>query len=178
VDQGGWVAGTALVPLGVPSFFRYYVLKGAVSSSAYMGLYANAPSNGTLDTSNFSKIKFKVWGPGPMYNMTNLNPVIEMTLAGPKVAGCGTGSGGTEITQTFAANHKDGAGSFYTLPFTGFTVKGLCAPDTDANAVANVRAKLARVVVTVPGTSFNYTNLDGGNYATGVNLGPIGFTNN
>ena len=45
-------------------------------------------------------------------------------------------------------------------------------------AVANVRASLARVVINVPGTSFNFTNLDGGNYATGVNLGPIGFTNN
>jgi hypothetical protein len=179
VDELGWVAGTALSPNGVPSFFRVFVLKGAVSANAYMGLYANAPNNGTVNTSSFSKIKFKLWGPGPMYERANFNPVIEMTLAGPKVAGCGTGSGGTEITQTFTASHKDGAGSFYTLPFVGFTVKGVpCGTDTNANAVANVRANLARVVVTVPGTSFNYTNLDGGNYATGVNLGPIGFTNN
>ena len=178
VDELGWVAGTALSPNGVPSFFRVFVLSGAVSANAYMGLYANAPNNGTVNTSGFSKIKFKLWGPGPMFEKPNLNPVIEMTLTGPKVAGCTTGSGGTEITQTFTANHKDGAGSFYTLPFTGFTVKALCGADTNANAVANVRANLGRVVVTVPGTSFNYTNLDGGNYATGVNLGPIGFTNN
>ena len=178
VDEGGWVAGTALSPNGVPSFFRYFVLKGAVSNNAYMGLYANAPNNGTVNTSGFSKIKFKVWGPGPMFERANFNPVLEMTLTGPKVAGCTTGSGGTEITQTFTANLKNGAGGSYTLPFAGFTVKGLCGADTNANAAANVRANLARVVMTVPGTSFNYTNLDGGNYATGVNLGPIGFTNN
>ena len=113
-----------------------------------------------------------------MFERVNFNPVLEMTLAGPKVAGCTTGSGGTEITQTFTANLKNGAGGAYTLLFAGFTVKGLCGTDTNTNAVANVRASLARVVINVPGTSFNFTNLDGGNYATGVNLGPIGFTNN
>jgi hypothetical protein len=178
VDEGGWVAGTAVAPNGVPNFFRYFVLKAAVSADAYMGLYVNAPNNGTVSTSNFTKIKFKVWGPAPMFERTNFNPVLEMTLAGPKVAGCATGSGGTEITQTFTANLKNGAGGAYTLPFSGFTVKGLCGTDTNANAVANVRASLARVVINVPGTSFNFTNLDGGNYATGLNLGPIGFTNN
>jgi hypothetical protein len=175
VDEGGWVAGTALSPNGVPSFFRYFVLKGPVSNDAYMGLYANAPNNGTLNVSSFSKIKLKVWGPAPMFERTNFNPVLQVTLTGPKVAGCTTGSGGSEITQNLTANLKNGAGGFYTMPLSGFTVKGLCGTDSGA---ANVLAKLARVVVTVPGTSFNYTNLDGGNYATGVNLGAVGFTNN
>ncbi len=175
VDEGGWVAGTALSPQGVPNFFRYFVLKGPVSNAAYMGLYMNAPNNGTVNVSSFSKLKIKVWGPGPMFERTNLNPVLEITLVGPKVAGCTTGSGGSEITQNLTANLKNGAGGFYTMPLSGFTVRTLCG--TDSNA-ASVLAKLARVVVTVPGTSFNYTNLDGGNYATGVNLGPVGFTNN
>ena len=56
VDEGGWVAGTALSPNGVPSFFRFFVLKGPVSNAAYMGLYANAPNNGTVNVSAFSKI--------------------------------------------------------------------------------------------------------------------------
>jgi hypothetical protein len=141
-----------------------------------MGLYVNAPNNGTVNVSSgFSKIKLKVWGPGPMFLQNNLNPVLEVTLTGPKVAGCSTGSGGSEITQNLTANLKNGAGGFYTLPLSGFTVKGLCGNDSVA---ANVLAKLARVVVTIPGTSFNYTNAEGGNYPTGVNLGPIGFTNN
>jgi hypothetical protein len=179
VDQGGWVSGTSLVPTGVPNFFRYYVLKGAVSSSAYMGLYVNAPNNGTVNVSSFSKIKLKVWGPGPMFEQTNFTPTLEVILTGPKVAGCtATGSGGTEITQNLTANLRNGAGGFFTLPFSGFTVKGLCGTtDTNSNAVANVLANLARVVVTVPGTSFNYINAVGGNFSTGVNLGPVGFTN-
>jgi hypothetical protein len=110
-----------------------------------------------------------------MFERTNFDPVLEVTLTGPKVAGCTTGSGGSEITQNLTANQKNGAGGFYTMPLSGFTVKGLCGTDSGA---ASVLAKVARVVVTVPGPSFNYTNLDGGNYATGVNLGPVGFTNN
>lgn len=174
VDEGGWVSGTALAPIGVPNFFRYFVLSGPVSDAAYMGLYLNAPNNGTVDVGAFSKIKLKVWGPAPMFEKTNFDPVLEVTLTGPKVAGCTTGSGGSEIAQNLTANRKDGAGGFYTMPLSGFTVKGLCGTDTGA---ADVLAKLARVVVTVPGTSFNYVNLDGGNYTTGLNLGPVGFTN-
>ena len=174
VDEGGWVSGTSLAPDGVPNFFRYFVLKGPVSSDAYMGLYLNAPNNGTVNVSSFGKIKIKVWGPAPMFERDNFNPVLEVTLTGPKVAGCTTGSGGSEITQNLTANLKNGAGGFYTMPLSGFTVKGLCCTDTGA---ANVLANLARVVVTVPGTSFNYTNIDGGNYTTGLNLGPVGFTN-
>ncbi|MDM7941459.1 MAG: hypothetical protein QUV35_02405 [Hydrogenophaga sp.] len=175
VDEGGWVAGTAIAPLGVPNFFRYFVLKGPVSNAAYMGTYVNAPNNGTVNVSSFSKLKVKVWGPAPMFERTNFDPVLEVTLTGPKVAGCTTGSGGSEVTQNLTANLKNGAGGFYTMPLSGFTVKGLCGSDLGA---ADVLAKLARVVVTVPGTSFNYTNIDGGNYTTGVNLGPVGFTNN
>ena len=175
VEEGGWVSGTAVAPLGVPNFFRYFVLKAQVSPSAYMGLYMNAPNNGTVNVSGFSKIKVKVWGPGPMFNQTNFSPVLEVTLVGPKVAGCTTGSGGSEITQNLTANRKNGAGGFDTLLLSGFTVKGLCGTDSGA---ANVLAKLARVVVTVPGSSFNYTNAVDGNYTTGLNLGPVGFTNN
>jgi hypothetical protein len=176
VSEGGWVAGTALAPLGVPNFFRFFELKGPVSNDAYMGLYVNAPNNGTVNVSSFSKIKVKVWGPAPMFLQANLNPVLEVTLTGPKVAGCTTGSGGSEITQNLTADQKNGAGGFYTLPLSGFTVKGLCGGDSGA---ADVLAKLARVVVTVPGTSFNYTNIDGnGNFQTGLNLGPVGFTSN
>ncbi len=174
VDELGWVTGTTLAPLGVPNFFRVFVLKGRVSDSAYMGLFVNAPNNGTVNVSSFGKLKIKVWGPGPMFERANFNPVLEVTLTGPKVAGCTTGSGGSEITQNLTANQKNGAGGFYTMPLSGFTVKGLCGADSGA---ANVLTKVARVVVTVPGTSFNYTNLDSGNYATGINLGPVGFTN-
>jgi len=185
IEEGGWVVGTSLDPGGIPNFFRYFVLTAPASTfnASYMGLYANAPNDGTLNVQAFSKIKFRLWGPAEMYQQGNFNPALEMVLSGPKVAGCvATGSGGTEITQTFTANQKIGAASVYTLPLSGFTVKGLCGSDTAGTAVAAVLSTLSRVTVTVPPTSFNFTNANAGSnpvsYSTGVNLGPIGFTNN
>ena len=61
-----------------------------------------------------------------MYEQANFNPVVEVVLAGPKVAGCAaTGSGGTEITQNLTANLKTGAASAYKMLLWGFTVKGV-----------------------------------------------------
>jgi hypothetical protein len=116
-----------------------------------------------------------------MYEQSNFTPMVEMILTGPKVAGCtATGSGGTEISKTFPANLKIGAGSAYKLSLNGWTVKGLCGTDTSQTASASVLGALARVVVNLPGSSFNFTNANTGtpvSYSTGVNLGPIGFTN-
>jgi hypothetical protein len=185
IEEGGWIVGTSLDPGGIPSFFRYFVLTApsATFSASYMGLYANAPNDGTLNVQAFSKLKFRLWGPAEMYQQANFNPVLEVVLSGPKVANCvATGSGGTEITQSFTANQKIGAGSAYTLLLSGFTVKGLCGSDTAGTAVAAVLSNLSRVTVTVPPTSFNFTNANTNSnpvsYSTGVNLGPIGFTNN
>ena len=182
IEEGGWVSGSIDQP-GVPNFFRYFVLTapGSTFAASYMGLFANAPGNGTVDISSYASLKFLLWGPAGMYEQANFNPTIEVVLTGPKVAGCAaTGSGGTEIVQTFTANKKIGAASSYKLAMSGFTVKGLCGTDTNANAVAKVKAKLSRLVVTVPATSFNFTNANAGapvTYSTGVNIGPIGFTN-
>ncbi len=182
IDEGGWVAGTIDNPGGVPSFFRYFVFTapGSTFAASYMGLYANSPTNGTIDVSGYASIKFKLWGPAEMYEKPGFDPVIEITLAGPAVAGCAaTGSGGTEISRTFTANQKIGAGSSYKLSLTGWTVKGVCGIDTAGTAVASVLSHLARVAVTVPGSSFNFTNASAaGQYPTGVNLGPVAFTNN
>jgi hypothetical protein len=183
LEEGGWVSGS-IDQQGVPNFFRYFVLTAPAStfSASYMGLFVNSRSNGTVNVSGYASIKFKLWGPAPMYEQGNFNPVLEMTFSGPKVAGCAaTGSGGTEISKTFTANLKIGAASSYKLPLTGWTVKGVCGADTNGTAVAAVLASLARVSFTVPPTSFNFTNANPGtpvSYSTGVNLGPVGFTNN
>ena len=184
LDEGGWIAGTSLDAGGIPNFFRYFVLRAPASTfaSSYLGLFANAPNNGTLNVSGFSSLKFRLWGPAEMYQQGNLNPVLEVVLAGPKVAGCGaTGSGGTEIAKTFTANQKIGAASGYKLSLSGWTVKGVCGADTNATAVASVLSKVARFAVTAPASSFNFINANPGavpSYSSGVNLGPIGFTNN
>ncbi|MEY2688065.1 MAG: hypothetical protein RL375_2263 [Pseudomonadota bacterium] len=183
LDEGGWIVGTSLDAGGTPNFFRYFVLlkPEPAFASSYIGVFANAPNDGTVDVSAFGSIKFRLWGPAEMYQQANLNPVLEMVLSGPKVAGCTTtGSGGTEIAKNLTANLKIGAGSAYKVGLAGFTVKGVCGTDTNATAVASVLSKLARVAFTVPASSFNWVNGNPGattSYSSGVNLGPIGFTN-
>ncbi len=183
IEEGGWVSGS-IDQQGVPNFFRYFVLTAPASTfaSSYMGLFANAPSNGTVNVSSYASLKMLLWGPAGMYEQGNFNPTLEVVLAGPKIAGCtATGSGGTELSQALVANKKIGAASAYKMALSGFTVKGVCGTDTNATAVASVLSKLARVAITVPATSFNFTNANAGGsqvtYSTGVNIGPIGFTN-
>lgn len=183
VETGGngWVTGNIDNPGGVGNFFRYFILRApaATFANSYMGLYANAPNNGTVDVSTYGNIKFKLWGPAEMYQLS-FSPTVQVILTGPKVAGCtATGSGGTEIIKNLVASQKIGAGSSYTMSLAGWTVNGVCGTDTNATAVNTVLSKLARVVVNVPGTSFNFTHAAPGDatiYATGLNLGPIAFT--
>lgn len=182
VDEGGYVSGSSLDANGAPNFFRYFVMKAANIPNSYMGLFVNAPNNGTVDVSAFSKIKFRLWGLQNMYEKTFHPQGLEVVLAGPKVAGCtATGSGGTEIRQTFNATQTIGAASEYKLALSSFTVKGVCGSDTNNTAVASVLSHLARVVVTVPGTAFNFTlaepNTNPAVFAIGLNLSVIGFTN-
>jgi hypothetical protein len=87
-----------------------------------MGLFANAPNNGTLDVSGFRKLTFRLCRPAPMYEQPNFSPALEVFVPGTKNAGCPTSSGGTEITSTFTAAQKIRAGSAYKLPFSGLTV--------------------------------------------------------
>ena len=62
-------SGTIDNPGGVPSFFRYFVFTapGSTFAASYMGLYANSPTNGTVDVSGYASIKLKLWGPAEMY---------------------------------------------------------------------------------------------------------------
>jgi hypothetical protein len=182
LEENGWVAGLIDNAAGVPSFFRYFILTAPASTftNSYMGLFANAPNNGTVDVSSYGNIKFRLWGPAEMYQDASFSPTLEMKLTGPKVAGCtATGSGATEIKKTFVADQKIGAASTYKLSLAGWSIVGTCGTDT---TVASVLSKLAQVVVTVPGTSFNFTHANAGGtvttYTTGLNLGPIIFTAN
>jgi hypothetical protein len=183
LDFGGWVSGSNLDPAGIHNFFRFYVLTGPASTfaSSFLGLFVNSPSNGTVDVSTYGNIKFKLWGPAGQYqDAPFVNPAIEIVLAGPKVAGCTTGSGGTEITKTFTANQHIGAGSTYKVSLAGWSVKGTCGADTAGTAVQAVLSKLARVAFTMPAASFNFSVQNPGtpvSFSSGINLGPVAFTN-
>jgi hypothetical protein len=184
----GWVTGTASDYAGSPNFFYQYVLTkpAATFASSYMGVYVNAPQNGTVDVSARSNMKLRIWGPGQMYQNNiptsaymSLNPALNLTLAGPKIAGCASGSGGSEITKNLTAISTIGGATEYTVSLAGWTLVGAgCGGDASA---ADVLKHVARVVVNVPGTSFNFTNpngtagVDATAYATGVNIGAISF---
>jgi hypothetical protein len=149
-----------------------------------MGLFVNAPNNGTVDVSSFGNIKLRAWGPAEMYQDTSFSPSLVLAFQGPKVDTCTTTpSGATTIYKTFVADQKIGAASTYTVSLASgsWTIQGLCGTDTTQTAVASVLSKLATIAVTVPGTSFNtmHANPTGTptSYTTGLNLGPIIFTN-
>ena len=180
VTSTGWVSGKIDGPASVPNFFRVFVFKKPTTTfeNSYLGLYVNAPNNGTVNASGFSGIKFKLWGPAEMYQKSYV-PQLQMVLSGPQMAGCQTLSGGTELIQDFSANQKFGAGSKYTLSMANFRIHGLCGNDTAQNAVNNVLSQLARVSVKVSGNQFNFQEPlpnDPSQFATGINLGGIAFT--
>jgi len=114
----------------------------------------------------------------PTSAYSSLNPVLNLTLTGPKVTGCASGSGGSEITKNLTANSTIGGASEYTVSLAGWTVSTACGGDV---TVADVLKHVARVVVNIPGTSFNFTNpngttgVDATAYLTGVNIGAISF---
>jgi hypothetical protein len=180
VTSTGWVSGRIDGPASVPNFFRVFVFKkpAATFAASYMGLYVNAPNNGTVNAIGFDRIKFKLWGPAEMYQKT-LSPVIQIILSGPKVQGCQTLSEGTELIQDFTADQKFGAGSKYMLSLSNFRVNGLCGNDTQQTALVNVLSQLARVSVKVNGNNFNFQEPlpnDTSQFATGINFGGIAFT--
>ncbi len=181
VTSTGWVSGKIDGPASVANFFRVFVFKNPASffSNSYMGLYVNAPNNGTVNATNYRNIKFKLWGPAEMYQKSYV-PTLQIILSGPKVPGCVTTlSGGTELVLDFAANQKVGAGSSYSMPLGNFRVNGLCGTDTNENASSRVLSQLARVSLKVPASSFNFQEPlpnDVTQFATGVNLGSIAFS--
>jgi hypothetical protein len=180
VTSTGWVSGRIDGPASVPNFFRVFVFKKPTTTFeySYLGLYVNAPNNGTVNASGFAGIKFKLWGPAEMYQKSYV-PQLQMVLSGPQAAGCQTLSGGTELIQDFSVNQKFGAGSKYTLSMANFRIHGLCGNDTAQSAVNHVLSQLARVSVKVSGNQFNFQEPlpnDPSQFATGINLGGIAFT--
>lgn len=177
----GWVSGRIDGPASVPNFFRVFVFKqpANIFSNSYMGMYVNAPNNGHIDARSFGGIKFKLWGPAEMYQKS-FSPNLQMILSGPRIQGCTTLSGGTELIQDFSANQNFGAGSTYQLALVNFRVNGLCGNDTNETAITNVLSQLARVAVKVSGDNFNFQEplpSDSSQFATGINFGGVAFSN-
>jgi hypothetical protein len=168
-DYAG-VAGDAQNPGGVPNFYQGFGLTGAPITDAYYGAYVKAPGNATVDVSGFNNLKLRVWGPDQLFQAGTF-PMLRVVLQTPAVAGCGSNSGGSEVTASFQTTTQ-GAASEYTLPLSGFSVQFACSGESLAQILANV----AQFNILLEGTNIQYTNNQPGDaYGNGLNVGPIRF---
>ena len=171
-DFGG-VVGAAQDPQGVHNFFYGLGLNAPAITDAFFGGFVNAPGNGTVNVATFTNIRLRFWGPAELFEQS-FTPAIQVVLAGPTVGGCGSNSGRSEIQTIINAAQKIGAGSLYTLPLNGFTLKFACSGET---TVAQVLANIAQVNISLIGANIQYVIKDpnGTAYPNGLNIGPINF---
>jgi hypothetical protein len=170
-DYGG-VSGTAQDPAGVHNFYYGIGLSAPAITNGYFGAYVKSPGNGTVDVSGFTNILVNLWGPDQLFKAGSF-PVVELVLTGPVVAGCTSGSGGSEVKASITTTTQ-GAGSIYTVPLGSLTLKAACGGDS---TVAQVLAKIAAVNMTLANTNLQYVNKDpnGVAFTNGLNIGSIKF---
>jgi hypothetical protein len=168
-DYAG-VAGEAQNPGGVPNFYQGFGLTGAPITDAYYGAFVKAPGNGAVDVSGYSNLKVRVWGPDQLFQAGTF-PILRVVLQTPAVAGCGSNSGGSEVTASFQTTTQ-GAASEYTLPLSGFTVQFACSGES----LAQILASIAQVNILLEGTNIQYLHDQPGDaFGNGLNVGPIRF---
>ena len=146
-----------------PSFYFGYGINSATKPWGF-GAFVKAPGNGTVDVSGYGNLKIYVWGNDELMNQ---HPSLTVVLIGPPVAGCAA-----EVQGTIAVSAP--GVQQYTLPLSGFTMRTPCGYATPADVIAG---GLAQVHVQVLGDNVQYAvPADGaGNYANGLNIGPISF---
>lgn len=170
-DYGG-LSGYAQNAGGVPNFYYGLGLKAPAITNAYFGAFVKAPGNGVVNVASFTNILVNVWGPDQLFK-AGAFPALEVILNGPAVSGCGSNSGGSEVTKTFTTTGQ-GADKVYTLPLSAFTVKFACNGET---TVAQVLASISKFNISLLGTNIQYINKDpsGAAYTNGLNVGAIKF---
>jgi hypothetical protein len=172
-DFGG-ISGPAQNPGGVNNFYYGFGLKPPAIADAYFGAYVNAPDNAAVDVTTFTNLNLTFWGPAEQFEKT-FTPAVQVVMAGPPVAGCGSNSGRSEVQTIIASAQKIGAASNYVLPLGGFTLKFACSGET---TVAQVLASIAQVNISLIGTNIQYSVPDTSTppaYSNGLNVGPIKF---
>ena len=170
-DYGG-VSGTAQDPQGVHNFYYGLGLNLPAITDAYFGAYVKSPGNGTVNVAGFTNILVNVWGPDQLFQAGTF-PALEVVLQGPAVGGCGSASGGSEVTATFNTTGQ-GADKTYTLPLSGFTLRSACSGEA---TVAQVLASIAQINIVLKNTNIQYVHKDPNNvaYTNGLNVGSLKF---
>jgi len=146
-----------------PSFYFGYGINVAAKPWGF-GAFVSTPTNGTVDVSIYANLKLAVWGND---ELTSTHPTFTVLMKGPDVGGC------TAVLQSSLVVTGTGVQN-YTLPLSGFTLATPCAFATPAAAMAG---GVNQIHVQVLGANVQYTTAaDGlGNYANGLNMGPIQF---
>jgi hypothetical protein len=172
-DFGG-ISNQVVNPGGINNFYYGFGLKLPAITDGYFGAYVNAPANGIANVSSFTNLRFTLWGPAELFEKS-FTPQIQVVMAGPAVAGCGSNSGRSEVQAPLVTAQKIGAASNYVVPLSSFTLKFACSGES---TVAEVLAKVAQVNFTLVGANIQYSVPDTSTppaYANGLNVGPISF---
>lgn len=170
----GGISNQVVNPGGINNFYYGFGLQPPAITDGYFGAYVNAPSNGMADVTPFTNLRFTLWGPAELFEKS-FTPQIQVVMAGPVVAGCGSNSGRSEVQAPLVTAQKIGAASNYVVPLGSFTIKYACSGES---TVAQILAKVAQVNFTLVGTNIQYTEPDPGTppaYPNGLNVGPISF---
>jgi hypothetical protein len=172
-DYAG-LSGTAQNPGGVPNFYFGFGLNPPAINDAYFGAFVKAPDNGTVDVSGYTNLVVNVWGPDQLFQAGTF-PALEVIMHGPAVGGCGSPSGGSEVTATFNTTGQ-GAAQNYTVPLASFALGTACSGET---TVAEVLANIAQINIVLKNTNIQYVNKDpdGVAFTNGLNVGTLKFTN-
>ena len=146
-----------------PSFYFGYGIN--VNQKPWgFGAAVNAPGNGTAQVSKYANLKMAVWGNDELMNH---HPHLTLLLVGPAINACAAVlEGGMSVTAPGVQN--------YTVPLSSLTLKTACGFGSAKDALA---AGVAAVNVQVLGDNMQFVaGTDGnGNYANGLNIGPISF---
>jgi len=170
----GGISNQVVNPGGINNFYFGFGLKLPAITDGYFGAYVNAPANGIANVSSFTNLRFTLWGPAELFEKS-FTPQIQVVMAGPAVAGCGSNSGRSEIQAPLVTGQKIGAASNFVVPLSSFTLKFACSGET---TVAEVLAKVAQVNFSLIGTNIQYSVPDTSTppaYSNGLNVGPISF---
>jgi hypothetical protein len=162
VVTGDWWNGVAPAD-ATPSFYFGYGINVGAKPWGF-GAYVKAPGNATASVAGLSNLKIAVWGNDELMNS---HPTLTVIAKGPAVGACTP-----ELKSTIAVT-APGVQN-YTLPLSGFTLQTACSYATVAQALA---AGVTEIHVQVLGANVQYTTGGdaGGNYANGLNIGPISF---
>ena len=146
-----------------PSFYFGYGINSATKPWGF-GAFVKAPGIGSVDVTGYGNLKIYVSGNDELMNQ---HSNLTVVLIGPPVAGCAA-----EVQGTIAVSAP--GVQQYTLPLSGFTMRTACGYATPAEVIAG---GLAQVHVQVLGDNVQYAvPADAlGNYANGLNIGPISF---